>query len=498
MTTTPRTLALWVACVAQLLVVLDISVVNVALPSIQSALGMSPTRASWVALAYGLGFAGALLVGARLADVVGTGRVLLWGLAAFTLASTVGGLATEGWVLIGARAAQGLCAAVVSPATFTLLTTTHPEGPDRTRAIAAWTAVSLAGGGVGTTLGGVLTELVSWRAVLLVNLPVGVTVLAGAAVLHRRSPSAPGRGRLDLVGAVLATGAFTCATYALSAAGGDANALAAGSAAITSAALFLLLGGQQRRAAHRLVPRGLLRNRSVVWGNLATALTAACFQVGLWYFLTYRMQGSMDFTPIQAGLGFLPLTLAMLVVNTWVTPRLMTGVPPRTLVVLGAATAALGLVWQAFAGGGSYVVTVLGPSTVIGVGGGLLNTPLATMVTTGVAADEAGAASGLMNTAKQFGGALGLAAATAATTLAGTDRAAFLLMGGLVGTVAAAVLVSLRSRQRDRRRTAAPDRLAGDAVSSAVTRMRTREPAPHRVRSIRRRRVRRTRRSGRP
>ncbi|MFI6577972.1 MFS transporter [Nocardiopsis sp. NPDC050513] len=463
MTTAPRSLALWVACVTQLLVVLDISVVNIALPSVQAELAMNPTRASWVALAYGLGFAGALLVGARLADVVGTGRALLWGLAAFTLASTAGGLATEGWVLIGARGAQGLCAAVVSPATLTLLTTTRPEGPVRTRAIAAWTAVSLAGGGAGTVLGGVLTELVSWRAVLLINLPVGVAVLAGAVVLHRRSPSAPGRGRLDLVGASLATGAFTSATYALSAAGGDANLLAAGSAAVASVALFLLLVVQQRRAVHRLVPGRLLRNRSVVWGNLATASTAACFQVGLWYFLTYRMQGPLGLTPIQAGLGFLPLTVTMLVVNTWVAPRLMARVAPRTLAALGAATASLGLVWQAFAAGEAHVLTLLVPGVVIGVGGGLLNTPLATMATTGVPADEAGAASGLMNTAKQFGGALGLAAATAATALTGTDRAAFLLMGGLVGAVAVAVLVGRPPRQRDGRPTAAHGRHDGTA-----------------------------------
>ncbi|MCY9783374.1 MFS transporter [Nocardiopsis sp. EMB25] len=454
MATTSRTLALWVACVAQLLVVLDISVVNVALPSIQADLAMGPTQTTWVALAYGLGFAGALLVGARLADVLGTGRVLSWGLGAFTLAGTVGGLATDGSVLVGARAVQGLCAAVVSPATFTLLTTTNPEGPARTRAVAAWTAVSLAGGGVGNILSGALTELVSWRAVLLVNLPIGLAVLAGAAVLRRRFPDAPGHGRLDLVGAVLATGGFTCATYALSAAGGHASAAWAGAAALAGVVLFVLLAAQQRRTAHRLVPRGLLRNRLVVRGNVATALTAACFQVGLWYFLTYRMQGPMGFSPMRAGLGFLPLTSALLVVNTWITPRLMARVPSRTLVALGAVSAAAGLAWQAFAVGDAYVLAVLGPSLVVGVGGGLLTTPLATMVTTGVPAEDAGAASGLMNTAKQFGGALGLAAATAATALAGTDGAAFLLMGALVGTVA--LLAFRLPSPRERRASGAP------------------------------------------
>ncbi|TQN30342.1 MFS transporter [Haloactinospora alba] len=431
-----RSLALWVSCVAQLLVVLDVSVVNVALPSIRADLAMGPTLSAWVALAYTLGFAGALLAGARLADVLGTGVVLPWGLALFTLAGTLGGLAPGGGTLVGARAVQGLCAAVVSPATLTLLTTVFAEGRERTRAVAAWTAVSLAGGGIGNILSGALTDLISWRAVLLTTLPIGGAVLAGALVLRRHTPAGPSRARLDLAGAALATGGLTCATYALSAAGGSGTTTRAGTAAVVSIVLFGVFLAQQRRTPHPLVPAGLLRNRPVVHGNIAIVLVGTCFQAALWYFLTFRMQEGLGFSALQAGLGFLPMTLSMLVVNTWITPRLMDRVPPRSLVVLGSLSASLGLVWLGLAAEGGYALALLGPSLVAGTGGGLLNTPLATTATSGVPADQAGAASGLMNTSKQFGGALGLAAATAITAAAGDDGAAFLFLAGTVGAVA--------------------------------------------------------------
>jgi MFS family permease len=428
MSTSSQRLGLWASCLAQLIVVLDVSVVNVALPSIQADLGLGRASASWVAMAYSLGFAGVLLVGARLADVVGTARLLAWSVGAFTLASLIGGLAPEGWVLIAARAAQGISAAAVSPATFTLLTTTHAEGPSRTRAIAVWTAVSLAGGGVGNIASGLLTDLISWRATLLINLPIGVGVVIAALVLHRRTVDQRSFGRIDLASAVLATAAFTCATYALSTAGEQATGgypAAAGSAAV---ALFVLLAMQQRRTPHKLVPARLARDRLIVFGNIATALTGACFQVGLWYFLTYRMQTQLSYSPTQAGLAFLPLTASMLAVNLWITPRLMKRHAPRLLIVAGVVIAVPGLLWLTIVDHGPFALTILVPTVLIGIGGGLMNTPLATLVTTGVRPEHTGAASGLMNTAKQFGGAIGLAAATTAAAIAGTDKAAFVLM----------------------------------------------------------------------
>lgn len=434
-----RRLGLWASCLAQLLVVLEVSVVNIALPSIQAELGLGRDAASWVAMAYSLGFAGVLLVGARLADVVGTARLLGWGVGAFTLASTLGGLATEGWMLIAARAAQGLAAAVVSPATFTLLTATHAEGPSRTRAIAIWTAVSLAGGGVGNIAGGVLTELISWRVTLLINVPIGAGVALAAAVLHRGNVDDRRGGQITLTGAVLATGAFTCATYALSSAGDPAAGVLPVVTGGSAAVLLALLVAQQRRTTRELVPRELLRDRFIVAGNVATALTAACFQVGLWYFLTYRLQTQLGYTPMGAGMAFLPLTVGTLAVNLWVTPRLMTRHAPRVLVVAGVAIAVPGLCWFAVFGHGPFVVSFLVPSVVIGIGGGLMNTPLATIVTTGVRSGHAGAASGLMNTSKQFGGAIGLAAASTVTSVFGTDGAAFVLMAVALLGVAAVV-----------------------------------------------------------
>lgn len=431
---TGRRLALWTACFAQLIVVLDVSVVNVALPSIQDDLGLDAISASWVALAYSLGFAGVLLVGARLADVVGTARLLAFGVGAFTLASLVGGLATEGWVLITARAAQGVSAATVSPATFTLLLTTHEEGPRRTRAIAVWTAVSLAGGGVGNIASGVLTDFISWRATLLINLPIGAGVLLAALMLRRHVDRERRSARLGLRGAVLATGAFTAATYAVSTSSGHAARGVPAAAGLAALVLFALLLLEQRTARHKLVPTALLRDRQILLGNLATALTGACFQIGLWFFLTYRMQAQLGYSPVQAGMAFLPLTATMLAVNLWLTPRLMDRYRPHLLVVAGSTTTIVGLLWLALIARGPFAVTIFLPTVIVAFGGGLMNTPLATLVTDGVRTEHAGAASGLMNTAKQFGGAVGLAAATAIPG-GSSDGAPFAFMAAVIAAV---------------------------------------------------------------
>ncbi|HIZ35324.1 MAG TPA: MFS transporter [Candidatus Ruania gallistercoris] len=428
-------LPLQVSCVAQLLVVVDISVVNVALPSIQAELSMSAAAAPWVSMAYALGFAGVLLVGARLADTIGTTRALSWGAAVFTVASVAGGLAPSGGVLIGARALQGLSAAVVAPATLTLLTHTYPEGRERVRAIAWWTAVSVAGGGIGNITSGLLTDLVSWRAVLLVNLPVGLWVTLAAARLGRQSRERTGRGRFDLTGAAVATAGFSTATYALALVGGPGTIRVAMLAGGIAAGLLLGLVLHQRRSPHPLLPRGLLRG-TILLGNLATALTAMAFQAALWYFLTYRMQNDLGYTALEAGLAFLPLTASLIAVNTWVTPRLLRRWPPGYPVALGAALAAMGLFAQGIAPETPFLLAVLAPTVLVGIGGGLVNTPLATIVTTGVAAEHAGAASGLMNTSKQLGGAVGLAAGTAVGVATGSEAAPFALMGVLMLAVA--------------------------------------------------------------
>lgn len=410
--------ALLLACTAQFLVVLDVSVVNVALPSIQQALALPPSGLPWVANAYALVFGGFLLWGGRLADVYGRRLVFITGLGLFTAASLVGGLASTAGVLVGARGFQGLGAAVLAPATLTILTTTFPHGPARHRALAVWTAVSLAGGAIGNLLSGALTEYLTWRSTLLINVPIGaVGIVVAAATLAGGRPR--GRvDRLDLKGAVLVTTALIAVTYALTTSYPHGwrhpvttAALAAG---LVCLAAFVVV--EARGAEPRLLPLRLLRTRAIWLGNLLMLLVGAAFQIPLWYFLTLYLQQVLQLTPLQTGAGFLPHTLLMMLVGMRVTPWLMRHVPARTLVIVGTATAATGFWWQSqITAHSTYLSGVLGPAIVISVGGGLLIVPLTAVVTSAGSEADAGAVSGLMNTAKQLGGALGLAVLSAST-----------------------------------------------------------------------------------
>ncbi|MEV5831076.1 MFS transporter [Spirillospora sp. NPDC052242] len=460
------------ACAAQFMVVLDVSVVNVALPAVQDDLGFTDAGLPWVAGAYTLAFAGFLLLGGRLADLAGAKRTFLLGLLLFCLPSLAGGLATTPGLLVAARAAQGIGAAVLAPATLTIITTTIPEGPRRTRALAVWTAVGLVGGASGNLVGGLLTEALSWRWILLVNVPVGLA----AAVLARRVPD--GRRararRLDVPGAAVATAGLSLLAFGIMQAESrgwtDARTAGAlGGAAVLLAALARI----EARAADPLVPPRLVRSRAIGLGNVLMLLAGACFAVPMWYFLTLYMQDVLGFSALETGLGFLPHTLLTMLVGLQVTPRLMRRVDDRVLVAAGAAVAAAGFAWQSAAaglaaGGGdaSYVRDVLGPAVLVSVGGGLLNTPLTATVTAGVAGRDAGAASGLMNTAKQVGGAVGLAALAAATA---TYGAAFLAMAAMLAVVAAASL-ALPAR-RD-----APDVRVPDGPPSAADGTAARRP----------------------
>jgi EmrB/QacA subfamily drug resistance transporter len=438
------------ACVAQFMVVLDVSVVNVALPAIQTSLSFTTTDLPWVAGAYSLAFAGFLLPGGRLADLYGSRRVFVAGLALFAVPSLAGGLATAPALLIAARAAQGLGAAVLAPATLTVLTTSFPEGPRRTRALAAWTAVSLAGGAAGNLVGGVLTQSLSWRWILLVNVPIGAIALT----LTGRLPGSGRAGRaarLDLPGAASVTAGLALLAYGVMQAeprGWDdpvtASVLAT---AVLLLAAFVLI--ETRMARDPLIPPRLFRLRAVSAGNAVMLLAGACFQVPMWYFLTLYMQDVLNYTALQTGLGFLPHTLLTMAVGLRVTPWLMKRVDDRALVIAGALLAAAGFLWQSrLTADGDYLSAVLGPAVLVSVGGGLLNTPLTTTVTSGVPGRDAGAASGLMNTAKQVGGALGLAALTAATAghaagpppLAHAYGNAFLIMAIMMSAIIAASL----------------------------------------------------------
>ncbi len=406
---TPRhRLVLALACTAQFMVVLDVSVVNVALPSVQADLAIVPADLQWIVNAYALTFGGLLLLGGRLADLYGLRRTVIAGLALFTLASLAGGLAEDPWTLIAARAFQGAGAAVLAPATLTMLTTTFDEDL-RPRVLAAWTAMGLAGGTAGNLIGGVLTDALSWRWVLLINVPVGALALLPTRLLA--NVRSKGR-RLDVPGATLATAGVAALTYGITR-DWNAPALTCGIAALVA---FTVL---QSRSRTPLLPLRLLRIRTVAVGNVTMLLAGACLNP-MWFFLTLSMQNVLHYSPLQTGLAFLPHTLLTMAVALHVTPRLMERAAGRTLIVTGALIAAAGFLWQSrLAPGDGYLTGILGPAVLISAGAGLLNTPLTNAVTTGVPAHDAGAASGLMNTTKQTGAALGLAALVTLTTTNG-------------------------------------------------------------------------------
>ncbi|WP_374196274.1 MFS transporter [Streptomyces sp. ISL-10] len=427
----PRTWAvILAACAGQFLVVLDVSVVNVALPSMRADLGLSATGLQWVLNAYSIAFAGFMLLGGRAADLFGRKRMFLVGLGLFTAASLAGGLAQEGWQLLAARGVQGLGAAVLAPATLTLVTAAVPPGPARTRAIGTWSAVGAAGGAAGGLVGGVLTDLLSWRWVLLINVPVGVLVLACALVWLSESRVGEDR-RLDLPGAVLVTGGLAAVAY------GIVQTEESGWAA--SGTLLPLLGGLallglfvavEARTAAPLMPLKVFRSRAVSAANVAMTVTGSV-SFAMWFFMTVYAQNVLGYTPLEAGLALIPSSLSI-VIGSKLAPRLMVRAGARNVAVIGALIAATGFGWQSTMGtGGSYLTTIALPGVLMMTGIGLLSTPLASLATSGAAAGDAGLVSGLVNTSRTMGGALGLAIlSTAAASRTGGATTAEALTSG--------------------------------------------------------------------
>ena len=405
------------ACLGEFMVVLDISVVNVALPSIQASLGFDPVNLQWIVNGYALVFAGFLLLGGRLADLYGRKRIFVLGLALFSAASLVGGLASTPGMLVAARAVQGLGAAVLTPATLTILTTTFAEGPQRNRAVAIWVAVASAGGAVGNIVGGGLTQFLSWRWILLVNVPIGALLILLAVVFLTADHRARQEQRLDVPGAIVATVGIASLTYAITRTEtlGLREPITVSALALGIVALVAFVLVEARFARSPLIPPRLFRVRMISVGNVAMLLAGACF-MPMWYFLTLSMQNVLHYGPLQTGFGFLPHTLVTIVVGARLTPWMMDYIDSRTLIIVGALVAAAGFLWQSFITADSnYLYGILGPAVLISVGGGLLNTPITTTVTSGTSESDAGAASGLMNTTKQVGGALGLAVLVAIT-----------------------------------------------------------------------------------
>ncbi|SOD86968.1 drug resistance transporter, EmrB/QacA subfamily [Streptomyces sp. Ag109_G2-15] len=404
--------ATWVvvalACAGQFLVVLDVSVVNVALPSMRTDLGLSASGLQWVVNAYAIAFAGFMLLGGRAGDLYGRKRMFLVGLGLFTLASLAGGMAQDGWQLLVARAVQGLGAAVLAPSTLTLLTAAVPDGPARARAIATWTAVGAGGGAAGGLVGGALVDVLSWRWVLLINVPVGAVVLAGSLRWLTESRAGDGR-RLDLPGAVLVTAGLATLAYGISqteAEGWTSTAtlvpLVAGLALV---GLFLAV---EARTPAPLMPLGLFRLRSVASANAAMFLSGSAMFC-MWFFMTLYAQNVLGYSPLLAGLALVPSSLAV-VLGSKLAPRFLPALGARTVAVLGALIAVAGFAWQStMTAHGSYPTSVMGPGILMMLGAGLSATPLAALATAGAAPSDAGLVSGLVNTSRTMGGSLGLA-----------------------------------------------------------------------------------------
>jgi EmrB/QacA subfamily drug resistance transporter len=465
-TYTPRakSLALLLLAMTQFVIVIDASIVNVALPSIGAHLHFARADLSWVVNAYTLTFGGFLLLGGRMADLLGRRRMFMLGLVLFSVASFAGGIAqSEGW-LIAARAIQGLGAAIVSPAALSIITTTFAEGAERNRALGIWGAVAGAGGAAGVLLGGILTSGLSWRWVLFVNVPIGIAAAVLAPRTLVESHSEGDARTFDLPGAVTVTAGLALLVYAVVEAvnsgwGSTTTLLRLAGAALLLIA-FLVIELRQR---HPLMPFSIFRLRTLRGANIVGLLIGMSL-FSMFFFISLYLQNVLHDSPIKAGISYLPLAVGI-ILSAGAASQLVTRVGFKAPLIAGLLLIAGGLLWfsQVPAHGGSFAADVLGPSLLAAVGLGFAFVPVTIAAVTGTEPHEAGLASGLINTSQQVGGALGLAilatiansrtqslfhgrvhdAAVALTK--GFDRA-FLVGAGfaVVGAILAAVLISSR------------------------------------------------------
>lgn len=400
-------IALAVIVTCQLMLVLDGTVVNIALPKIQGALHFSATGLSWVLNAYTLAFGGLLLLGGRAGDVLGRRRVFVAGIALFTVASLVGGFANSAaWLLI-TRAGQGVGAALAAPSTLALIATTFAEGPQRNRALGLFSAASGAGASVGLILGGILTAALSWRWVLFINVPIGVAVVLLAPVFIREPQRRP--GALDVGGALTATAGMVALVYgfirAASNGWSDRTTMGAFALALVLLALFLTIELNSRQP---ILPLHLLANRDRAGAYLNMLLLPATM-FGVFFFLTQFLQKADGFGPLQAGLAFLPWTLVMFATVRTV-PTLLQRFSARRIMVAGALLITGAMLWLAqISASTGYASGLLGPMLLMGIGVGCSFLPLNVTILSGVAQEESGAASGLLQTMQQVGGTVGLA-----------------------------------------------------------------------------------------
>jgi len=402
-----RGLALAIVLGAQLMIILDMTVVNIALPSIAHGLHFSTAGLSWVLNAYTLTFGGLLLLGGRAGDILGRRRVFGAGIVLFTAASLAGGLAQSAGWLLAARAAQGVGGAIASPAVLAMITASFADGRERARALGIYTAVVMGGGSLGLVLGGVITEWVSWRWVLFVNVPIGLLVTIAAPMFLPETARQP--GHFDVAGALTSTAGMVSLVYAIIHAAADGWSSPVTLAAFAAAAV--LLAGfvwRESRARQPITPLRLFADRRRA-GSYLTRLLIVAGMFGMFFFLTQFVQEILGFSPLRAGISFLPMTAALFGVSR-LAPRLVSRFRPWTLMVAGMLPVVAGMAWLSrIAPGTGYLAGVLGPMLLIGAGMGVVFVPLTMASLSGVRPEDSGAASSMVNVMQQVGGSLGLA-----------------------------------------------------------------------------------------
>jgi EmrB/QacA subfamily drug resistance transporter len=406
---TNKWIVLVVACMAQFMVVLDATVVNVALPSIQHGLHFSAANLPWVVNAYTLIFGGFLMLGGRAADLLGRKRLFIAGVALFSAASLLNGVAQSSVMLVLGRGLQGLGGALVSPAALSIITTTFTDHEERTKALGVWSAIAAGGGAVGLLMGGVLTDVASWRWVFFVNVPVGIITIALALRYVLESKVQMANRSFDVAGAVTVTSGLVVLVYAIikaqSFGWGSARTIGLGAVAFALLAAFLAI---ERRARSPLVRLSIFRVRTISVSN-AVLLLAASGMFGMFFFASLYVQEILGYSPLKAGLAFLPVT-GGIVIGAGLAQQLIKRIGVRNVSVIGLVLASLGMLYLTqLPVDGKYVSDLLVGLMPMSIGMGLVFVPITLLATSGVTADDSGLASGLFNTSQQVGGSLGLA-----------------------------------------------------------------------------------------
>jgi EmrB/QacA subfamily drug resistance transporter len=415
-------LVLVLVCLAQFMVILDATIVNVALPSIQADLGLSESSLQWIVNAYALLFGGFLLLGGRAGDLIGRKRVFLAGLVVFTAASLLCGLANgETWLIV-ARGTQGLGAALVSPAALSIVTTTFREGPERTKALGVWAAIAVGGGAVGLVVGGMLVEWLSWPWIFFVNVPVGIAAFFFSLRYVPESKDEHAHKSFDVAGATAVTGGLVALVYGIvrsaEAGWGSAEVLGFLTLAVVLLVSFVVI---ESRSAEPLVRLSIFSVKTVRAGNVAMFVVAAGL-FAMFFFNTLYVQRVLGFSPVQAGFAFVPFT-AGVIIGAGLSQRLVPALGAREVPVIGAALGAVGLLtFLRLTPDSSYVTDLLPGIMLVSIGMGLVFVPITLIATSGVPVDDAGLASGLFNTSQQIGGALGLAVLSTLATNRTSDE----------------------------------------------------------------------------